>query len=128
MLADLLSMKTKSNSNNKMDYSLLQQKTRCNWCRNPMVMSEPVTDANLVDCGYIWNGTPVKSLYCSECLAKEERVKQPKLAMNLDTLEEVDIRILEETQAKEKEREKEGDESLTVPDAREEEEDLGVSL
>jgi hypothetical protein len=71
------------------NYELIQQQARCNWCRNVMVMSEPVTQANFVD-----TGKKYPALYCSSCLAIEFRVKQPKTCINPDTLDEINIEDL----------------------------------
>jgi hypothetical protein len=93
------------------NYELIQQQARCNWCRNPMVMSEPLSEKNFVD-----TGKKYPALYCSNCLADEFRVKQPKVAINPDTLDEYNIAempdaaaeavaVKEEEQEKEKEKE-----------------------
>jgi serine protease inhibitor len=51
-----------------------------------MVMSEPLSEKNFVD-----TGKKYPALYCSNCLADEFRVKQPKTAINPDTLDEYNI-------------------------------------
>jgi hypothetical protein len=76
------------------NYELIQQQAYCNWCRNPMIMSEPVTQANFVE-----TGKKYPALYCSSCLAIEFRVKQPKTAINPDTLDEMNIEDLPDSNA-----------------------------
>jgi hypothetical protein len=94
------------------NYELIQQQGRCNWCRNPMVMSEPLTQANFVE-----TGKKYPALYCSSCLAIEFRVKQPKTCINPDTLDEINIEDLPDADqqqtaaAKEKSKIAEGDET-----------------
>lgn len=71
------------------NYELIQQQAHCNWCRNLMVMSEPISEANFVD-----TGKKYPALYCSNCLRVEFRVKQPKSCINPDTLDEYSIESL----------------------------------
>lgn len=65
-----------------------------------MVMSEPLSEANLVD-----TGKKYPALYCSACLAVPERVKQPKGCINLDTYDEYNIEDLPDAVDQEKEKE-----------------------
>jgi hypothetical protein len=66
------------------NFDLIREQAFCNWCRNPMVMSEEITEANFVD-----TGKKYPALYCSSCLAIEFRKSQPKTAINPDTLDEI---------------------------------------
>lgn len=84
------------------DYAEIQNKTKCGWCRNPMVMSEPVTDANFVQTDYTWHNRPLYALYCSSCLENEVRVKDPKVGIDKETLEEIDVYLIAEVQDKDK--------------------------
>ena len=79
-----------------MDFELVQQQTKCNYCRNPMIMSEPISDANFIEIKgkYLNNGEKATALYCSGCLAVEQRTQQPNLAINKETLEEFNIEQL----------------------------------
>ena len=55
-----------------------------------MLISEPITDANFIEIkGKVMNdGQPAYALYCSSCLAIEQRVKDPKAAIDKETLQE----------------------------------------
>lgn len=86
-------------STSRLDYEAIQQKTKCNWCRNLMVMSEPISQANFVD-----TGKKYPALYCSGCLSKPERVKQPKLCINPDTLDELVLEDLPDVSDNNKEQ------------------------
>ena len=79
------------------DYQHIQSVTKCNWCRNEMIMSEPITDANFVATGKKAGGGDLYALYCSDCLAKEDRVKQPKSGINKQTLAEFNLAELPST-------------------------------
>ena len=79
------------------DYQHIQAVTKCNWCRNEMIMSEPITDANFVATGKKAGGGDLYALYCSDCLAKEDRVKQPKTGINKQTLAEFNLAELPST-------------------------------
>jgi hypothetical protein len=72
-----------------LNYELVQQQAYCNWCRNVMVMSEPITEANFID-----TGKKYPALYCSSCLANDFRKSQPKTCINPDTLDEINIEDL----------------------------------
>ena len=78
------------------DFQHIQAVTKCNWCRNEMVMSEPITDANFIATGKKAGGSDLYALYCSDCLAKEDRVKQPKTGINKQTLAEFNLADLPE--------------------------------
>jgi hypothetical protein len=92
-----------------MDFEVMQQKTRCNWCRNLMIMSEPITDANfiLVEGKVLNTGENAYALYCSDCLGKQDRVKHPKAAIDKDTLQEFEIDWLEDDAKQKKEKKSE---------------------
>ena len=79
-------------------FEVIQQKTNCNWCRNLMIMSEPITDANFIQVkGKVMNnGQPAYALYCSSCLALEERVRDPKSAIDKETLQEFNLEGLKD--------------------------------
>lgn len=81
-----------------MDYTDIQEKARCNWCLNPMTMSESITEANFVPVkGKRANdGKQAVALYCSSCLANEQRVSQPKAAIDKNTLQEINVQDLPE--------------------------------
>ena len=86
----------------------LQQKTRCNWCLMDMIQSEPMSQANLVDVGKKY-----PALYCSRCLAMEERVKHPKSVINLQTLDSHNVEDLPDVQKQQKQTEQEEKEIVT---------------
>ena len=73
------------------DFQHIQAVTKCNWCRNEMIMSQPITDANFIATGKKAGGSDLYALYCSDCLAKEDRVKQPKTGINKQTLAEFNL-------------------------------------
>lgn len=73
-----------------LNYEEIYQKARCNWCRNYLVdVSEPITEANLMDVGKKY-----PALFCSNCLREEFRTKQPKMCINLTTYDEYYIEDL----------------------------------
>jgi hypothetical protein len=71
------------------NYEEIQKKGRCNWCREWLIMSEPVTQANLVDVG-----KKHPALFCSKCLADDFRRGQPKMCFNVITFDEYYIEDL----------------------------------
>jgi hypothetical protein len=76
------------------DLNKIQQQTYCNWCRNSMTMSEPITEANFVDVGKKWHDSDTenaKALYCSDCLKDPARVRQPKSVIDRVTLAEINV-------------------------------------
>jgi hypothetical protein len=80
------------------DFQHIQAVTKCNWCRNDMIMSEPISDANFIATGRKAGGADLYALYCSDCLAKEDRVKQPKTGLNKQTLAEFNLADLPQEQ------------------------------
>lgn len=95
---------------------VIQQKTKCNWCRRLMVMSEPISDANFIDTGLVFvsNGEKGYALYCSDCLAYGDvRTKDPKSALNKETLEEFSLDRLVEPGATTTTKEKQPQPSVT---------------
>mgnify|MGYP003440769803 CR=1 FL=1 len=79
-------------------FELIQQKTKCNYCRNLMIMSEPISDANFIEVkGKVMNnGDQAYALYCSGCLAFEERTKDPRMAIDKETLQEFNVESLKD--------------------------------
>ena len=72
----------------EINYQQIQQTNQCNWCRNPLTMSEgELTEANFVDIG----NPKYRAVYCSRCLADEFRKRQPKSAINIQTGDEVNV-------------------------------------
>ncbi len=66
----------------------IQEKAFCNWCRRALsTQVEKITDKNLIEVsGKKWgDGSIAVALYCNECLGSDQRVKQPKSAVNLST-------------------------------------------
>ena len=66
----------------------IQEKAFCNWCRRALsTQVEKITDKNLIEVsGKKWgDGSVAVALYCNECLGSDQRVKQPKSAINLST-------------------------------------------
>jgi|SRR5215510_931983 len=85
---------TTTTTKTDLSYEEIQQQAFCNWCRNPMVMSEAITEANFVDVGKKWHPDDTKNataLYCSECLANDFRKQQPKAAINRTNLSELNV-------------------------------------
>lgn len=76
-------------STSTINYEEIQQKARCNWCREWLIMSEPISEANLVETGKKW-----PALYCSRCLAIEFRKNSPKMGFNPVTYDEYYIEDL----------------------------------
>ena len=77
-----------------MELEQIQQQAKCNWCRNPMVISDIITESNFIDVGKKWHDndtTNAQALYCSECLADEFRVRQPKSVIDRVTLDEANV-------------------------------------
>jgi hypothetical protein len=73
----------------------IQQKARCNWCRNILDTSEKITENNFVDTGKKYqNGDPAYALYCNECLAWENRRSDPKAVIDRETLYEINVDAL----------------------------------
>ena len=84
-----------NNSNLKLQE--IQEKGFCNWCRNPLAAyTEKLTESNFIDVpGKKWgDGSIAQAVYCNECLPSEERKRQPKSAVNRNTLAEVNIESL----------------------------------
>lgn len=77
------------------DLEQIQQQCRCNWCLNALAnTSGEITDANLIDTGRKFpDGKPAYALYCNECLADQNRVKQPKSVLST-ALKEINIESL----------------------------------
>ena len=82
------------------NFDLIREQAYCNWCRNPMVMSEELTQANFVD-----TGKKYPALYCSRCLNDDFRKSQPKTAINPDTLDEMNLEDLPNYGEEQKENE-----------------------
>src|SRR6266496_2465866 len=66
----------------------IQEKAFCNWCRRALsTQVEKMTDKNLIEVSSKkWgDGSVAIAVYCNECLGSDQRVKQPKSAINLST-------------------------------------------
>lgn len=75
----------------------IQQRSFCNWCRNPLTMSDKLTESNFVDTGKEFSdGTKAYAVYCYACLDMKERVEQPKSAINKATLDELNLEVLQD--------------------------------
>lgn len=68
---------------NTANYEEIQQKARCNWCRQDLIYSEPISEANFIDVGKKY-----PALFCSRCLNDDFRKGQPKMVINLTTYDE----------------------------------------
>jgi hypothetical protein len=98
----------------------IQEKGFCNYCRNSLNTNQKLTESNFVDVpGKKWgDGSTAVAVYCNECLGNEQRVKQPKSAINRNTLAEVNIEsLLDSKEQKELEKSKEVTAVATTPAA-----------
>lgn len=93
----------------------IQARAFCNWCRRPLVdEKENIGESNFVDTGKIFPSTQKKAyaVYCSDCKNDQFRVKQPKSALNRDTLDETNLEDLPESKQEAKTAEKAREETL----------------
>jgi hypothetical protein len=72
----------------------IQLQAFCNWCRNPLVMSDSFAEANFVDIGRKWHDEDsdnAQAVYCQMCIGDTFRTSQPKSVIDRTTLEECDV-------------------------------------
>lgn len=72
----------------------IQLRALCNWCRNPLVMSEQFDESNFKDIGRKWHeddSANAQAVYCGTCINDEFRTGQPKSVIDRTTLDECDV-------------------------------------
>ena len=74
----------------------IQLQALCNWCRNPLVMSNAqFTESNFVDTGKTWHGGSAQAVYCDDCINIDFRKNNPKSVIDRTNLEEANIQDLQ---------------------------------
>ena len=72
----------------------IQLSALCNWCRNPLVMSDNFDETNFVDIGRPWHQgdtSNAQAVFCETCINDTFRTGQPKAIIDRVTLDEIDV-------------------------------------
>jgi hypothetical protein len=99
----------------------IQARAFCNWCRRPLQGEDGLSEGNFIDTGKIFPANQKKAyaVFCNTCKDDDFRVKQPKSALNKETLDEVNIELLPESKQEAKAAQKDKEETLKATGAKE---------